>query len=465
MTLLEPLPLPTMPRAVTGETLPADRHDDTVARGWLQRREFRRLLSVRMFGQFSDGVFQASLAGTILFNPERQAHAGDIAAGFAVLLLPYSILGPFAGVLLDRWSRQRVLLGANLLRALLVCGVAGEIGAGVHGQPFYLSVLVVISVNRFILSALSASLPHVVESDKLITANAISVTAGAVVAAVGGGAAIGIRVLFGEGNGGFAVVALGAALFYTVAGAQAIPFSRQQLGPDDETRTQRESVRNVLTGMAAGVAHIRSHPSVLRAFTVIGIHRFAYGITAICTLLLYRNYFTDAGVFRAGLAGLGQIVAAIAVGGGLAALITPMAARRLGYTRWPAILLIGAAVVELALGLPFRMQTFLPAAALLGLAAQGVKICVDTLTAQRVADDFRGRVFSIYDTLFNVVFVAAGVLTALVLPENGKSATAVVVIALAYGVTGAVYYFAADTDPAGAGSDCAERATGSVPAQ
>lgn len=419
-----------------------------LARPVLGRRGFRRLLSVRVFGQFADGVFQASLAGTILFNPERQAHASDIAAGFAVLLLPYSILGPFAGVLLDRWSRQRVLLGANLLRALLVCGVAAEIAAGVHGQLFYLSALVVISVNRFILSALSASLPHVVTSEELITANAISVTAGAVVAAIGSGSAIGIRVLLGDGNSGYAGVALGAALFYTFAGAWAVSFDRRALGPDDETRTQRESVRNVLTGMAAGVAHIRSHPSVLRAFTVIGVHRFAYGITAICTLLLYRNYFTDAGVFRAGLAGLGQIVAAIAIGGGLAALVTPMAARRLGYTRWPAILLIGAAIVELALGLPFRMQTFLPAAALLGVAAQGVKICVDTLTAQRIADDFRGRVFSIYDTLFNVVFVAAGVLTALVLPENGKSTIAVVVIALAYGVTGLLYYFSSDPEPA-----------------
>jgi hypothetical protein len=314
----------------------------------------------------------------------------------------------------------------------------------VHGQPFYLSALVVISVNRFILSALSASLPHVVQSEQLVTANAISVTAGAVVAAFGGGAAIGIRALFGDGNGGYAIVALGAALFYTVAGGRAIGFRARQLGPDDETRTQRESVRNVLTGMAAGLGHIRSRPAVLRAFTVIGIHRFAYGITAICTLLLYRNYFTDEGVFRAGLAGLGQIVAAIAVGGGVAAAITPMATRRLGYVKWSAILLVGAAVVELVLGLPFQMQTFVPAAGLLGLAAQGVKICVDTVTAQQVADDFRGRVFSIYDTLFNIVFVASGVLTALVLPENGRSSVAILVIAVAYGITGAVYYFAAE---------------------
>src|SRR6185312_2654196 len=95
-----------------------------------RRREYRSLLRVRLAGQFADGVFQASLAGAILFNPERAAHAGDIAAGFAVLLLPYSMIGPFAGVLLDRWWRQRVLLGANLIRAIAVLGVAAEIAVG-----------------------------------------------------------------------------------------------------------------------------------------------------------------------------------------------------------------------------------------------------------------------------------------------------------------------------------------------
>jgi MFS family permease len=413
----------------------------------LGRLDFRRLLSVRMLGQFADGVFQASLAGTILFNPERQAHAGDIAAGFAVLLLPYSVLGPFAGVLLDRWWRQRVLRNANLIRALLVCGVAGEIAAGVHGQPFYLSARVVISVNRFILSALSASQPHVVEPERLITANAVSTTAGAVVAAIGGGGAIALRTMLGGGNAGYAVVALAAAAAYALAGWRAAGFSTAQLGPDEDAREHSESVGNVLTGLVGGARHVRSHPSVLRAFAVIGVQRFAYGISAICTLLLFRNYFSDAGMFRAGLPGLGQVVAAVAFGGGLAALLTPIAARRIGYTRWPAALLMGAGVVELTLGLPFQLQTFLPAAALLGLAAQGVKICVDTLIAQRVADDYRGRVFSLYDTLFNVIFVSAGVLTALVLPENGKSAMAVTMIGAAYLVTGAVYLLAPDTDP------------------
>jgi MFS family permease len=357
------------------------------------------------------------------------------------------VLGPFAGVLLDRWSRQRVLLYANLIRSLLVCMVASEMAFGVHGRPFYLSALVVISVNRFILSALSASQPHVVEPERLITANAVSTTAGAVVAAVGGGSAIALRTLLGGGNTGYALVAVLAAVAYALAAWRAAGFAVAELGPDEDTREHSDSVRNVLTGLADGARHVRSHPSVLRAFGVISVHRFAYGVTAISTLLLFRNYFSDAGMFRAGLAGLGQVIAAIAVGGGLAAVLTPIAARRIGYTRWPAALLMGAGLVELTLGLPFKLQTFVPAAALLGLAAQGVKICVDTLIAQRVADDYRGRVFSLYDTLFNVIFVAAGVLTAFALPENGKSTVAVALIGVAYLVIGALYLFARDTDP------------------
>ena len=95
---------------------------------------FRRLFGVRLACQFGDGVFQASLAGTVLFDPERQAHAADVAAGFTVLLLPYSLIGPFAGVLIDRWWRQRVLVMANLARGIAVLGVAGEIGGGLGAR-------------------------------------------------------------------------------------------------------------------------------------------------------------------------------------------------------------------------------------------------------------------------------------------------------------------------------------------
>ena len=70
-------------------------------------------------------MFQAALASLFFFSPERQTSAGSVAAAFATLLLPYSLVGPFAGVLLDRWRRRQILVVANLVRAAMVLGVAG----------------------------------------------------------------------------------------------------------------------------------------------------------------------------------------------------------------------------------------------------------------------------------------------------------------------------------------------------
>jgi MFS family permease len=400
---------------------------------------FRRLFAVRLACQFGDGIFQASLAGAVLFNPERQAHAADIASGFAVLLVPYSLIGPFTGVLLDRWWRQRVFVAANVLRAGCVLPIAAEIAAGWGGVAFYASALVVISISRFVLAALSASLPHVVAPGELVTANAVSTTCGTIAAVLGGAAAIGVRAVIGDENGDYALIALATALAYVLAAGIARAFARDTLGPDDVERSNRETVADVALGLVAGAQHIRSRPAVARALAVIGIQRLGYGVTVVCTVLLYRNYFHGHGPFRAGLAGLTQVVALTAAGGALAAVVTPTAFRRVGIRGWVTALLAGAALTQLGCVLAYRLPLSLLAALLLGLVAQGIKISVDTLVQQQVADAYRGRVFSLYDTLFNLALVGAAVLTALVLPENGRSPVSVLVIAGGYVAVGTGY--------------------------
>ncbi|MDQ2710386.1 MAG: MFS transporter, partial [Actinomycetota bacterium] len=147
---------------------------------------FRRLLAVRFCAQFGDGMFQAALGGAVLFNPEREADPLAVAVGLAVLLLPYSIIGPFAGALLDRWDRRRVLLVANLVRAVLIVAVAGMVFSAVSGVALYSGALAVVGVTRFVLAGLSASLPHVVAPRYLVEANVVAATAGAALAALGG---------------------------------------------------------------------------------------------------------------------------------------------------------------------------------------------------------------------------------------------------------------------------------------
>ncbi len=418
-------------------------------RAALRSGGFRRLFGVRLGAQFADGVFQLSLAGAVLFNPERQAHAADVAAGFAVLLLPYSVIGPFAGVLLDRWWRQRVLVWTSVLRALAVIAIGVEVATGLHGIPFYASALVVVSISRFFLSALSAALPHVVGHDELITANSVSTTFGALATTAGGAAAVGLRsILGGASTGSYAVIAAAAAVPYLLAAWPARGFDRGALGPDEAQRAHRESTREIARGLADGLRHLRTRRPAFLALGAIGVHRLCYGLFAVCTVLLYRNRFAAEGLLRTGLAGLAQLVIVVAAGSGLAALVTPSASRHIGVARWCTAMLVGAGVVQFTLVLPYRLPLYLSGALLLGFCAQGLKICVDTIVQRSVADEYRGRVFALYDMLFNLALVTAAVMVALILPADGHSPVSVVVIGVAYLATAAGYLRLAGPRPA-----------------
>src|SRR5690606_7862406 len=116
-----------------------------------------RLAVVRVAGPFGDGMFQAASSGAILFHPVRAPDPLAIAAGFAVLLLPYSLIGPYAGALLDRWDRRAVLLLANLLRVVLILTAAAVLAAGVDETPLLLLLLALatVGVSRFVAAGVS----------------------------------------------------------------------------------------------------------------------------------------------------------------------------------------------------------------------------------------------------------------------------------------------------------------------
>jgi MFS family permease len=137
--------------------------------------------------------------------------------------------------------------------------------------------------------------------------------------------------------------------------------------------------------------------------------------------------------------GLAEVVAASAVGTLLAAWVTPAVVRRIGKPRWITTVLVGGGAAQLALGLPFLPPTVVAAGFVLGFVSQAVKICVDTTLQESVDDVFRGRVFSVYDTLFNVTFVVALLVGAFVLPPSGISYGMLVVVGVGYALTAVVY--------------------------
>ena len=386
----------------------------------VRTRGYRRLLAVRFSTQWADGVFQAALGGAVLFNPERQADPLAVAAGLAVLLLPYSVIGPFAGALLDRWDRKRVLMSANLARGALVVAVAAIVFAGVTGPGLYLAALSVAGISRFVNSGLSVALPHVVPRRHLVEANTLAVTAGAAMAAIGGASAIGLREVLGPDDTGSAITTLAAVAGSVLAATLAAGFGRGALGPDRTDPGSRTAV-TVLHGLADGVRATAATPSVAASFLALAAHRLSFGITTLLTLLLFRYAFTDSGPFRAGLAGIGEAVLLAAAGLGTAALLAPWMVRRWGRPRTIRVALLVATVTQLALAALLSMPAVLVAAFVLGATGQIVKLCTDAAVQGEAGDGVLGRVFALYDIVFNVGYVLAVAVAALLSPSDGNA--------------------------------------------
>ncbi|MEV5857859.1 MFS transporter [Streptomyces anulatus] len=397
----------------------------------LRLRNFRRLLTVRLLSQSADGVYQVALAAYVVFSPEKQTSAAAIASAMAVLLLPYSLIGPFAGVLLDRWPRRQVFLYGNLLRAALACSTALLILASVPDWLFYASALCVTAVNRFVLAGLSAALPRVVDTDRLVVANSLSPTAGTLAATAGGGLAFVVRLVADESDA--AVVLLGSML-YLLSALASLSLPRALLGPDTDESPLRLRAALAVTarGLVAGLRHLAQRRHAAGALAAMTVIRFCYGALTVMVLMLCRYAWSD--TESDGLALLGLAVGMSGAGFFVAAVLTPWAVGQLGRYGWIVGCAGAAAVLVPALGLSFAPVPMLIAAFVLGIVTQGSKIATDTVVQTSVDDSFRGRVFSLYDVLFNVAFVSAAGVAALMLPPDGRSVAVVAVVSVLYAV-------------------------------
>lgn len=405
----------------------------------LSTRDFRRLFSVRLVGQFADGLIQASLATFVLFSPEREPDAIKVASAFAILLLPYSIIGPFAGVLLDRWRRRNVLVYANFIKAIGVMPIILLVAAGNDGLLLGLFVLIVLGIGRFVLAGLSASLPHVVQGRDLVTANALTPTAGTIAVAVGALAGVGIRSLVGGGDSGSQFILLLAGVGFVMAGLLATRLGKASLGPSGDLA--RDTFRGVITGFVDGLRVLRQQTRPRRAITVVALHRISFGMLTVDALLLVRNTFNSIAQADNALTQFAIITGAAATGALIGAASTPWSTRRLGTVSWSAMVLIVGGIVGATFVVAGSESVNLPlllvGAAAFGFVGQSVKVCADTEVQLHIPDDHLGRVFALFDMIVNASLVLGITVMALCAPASGQSPAMISIAGLLLVLTGA----------------------------
>jgi MFS family permease len=391
-----------------------------------------RILTVRWSGQLTDGLFQSALASFVLFSPERAPDAVSAALAFAVVLLPYSLIGPYVGTFLDRFSRQRIIRNCNYIRAINLLIIAYLVNIGSTGIILTIFVLLAFGVNRLILAGLSAGLPLLVKKEELIAANALAVTGGTIWVVIGGGIGIAAKNFVSQNYGAdFAdsMVILLAAFGFTVAALSCFRLEKMEIGPlPHEQPYENHGFKEILEGLKI----LKLHPDTLRGITAVAMQRSGITALTLMALLLERNTFNDPLDPDAGLAGFGMALAIAGIGIGLGAIISPYGVLKFGRHRWMRLLMFGCIPPLLIYAYQVNEFTMIGSAFLVGLCGQGIKVTNDALVQSKIKDEYRGRVFAFYDITVNAGIVTGAIGAALLLPDNGVTSILPIIIAIIY---------------------------------
>jgi MFS family permease len=385
----------------------------TRARRALSSRDFRYLLSARLASQLADGIFQAVLVTLIVFlAPEKQSSAAGLAKATFILVVPFSLVGPFAGVFIDRWSRRKILTVTPLIRAAATLAILPLAGESIWLYGF---ALVVTSANRFYLATASASLPAVVAEPDLLVANSMAAVGGTTITFAGFG--LGTQIQGMVGTDGLLIMM--AALYPLAA------FLASRIKTPLRPAGVQPSSGGDLKDLVAGVRRLRATPPALASIVSLALDQTLIGLVTAMSLFVFRDQLGE------GVASYGRIVGAGGVGILFGILTVGWFESRLSKPRIVAFGFLLAGVVSLAVSPFVSGPTLLLMSFVLGLTFAYRKIPADTIVQESVPDRYRGRVFSAYDLLYGMAR-PVGVALAIPLIPNLSTGALIALIGLTY---------------------------------
>lgn len=381
------------------------------ARDALRSRDFRRLFAIRLISQSADGLFQAALVASVVFNPDQQSTIAGFAIATAVISLPFSLLGPFTGVFIDRWSRRRILVVAPWLRA------APALLALLHPTDqavlFYAGVLWVLSVNRFYLATAVAVVPRLVPTEDLLMANSMSIVGGTV--SLLAGVFVGGWVVELAGSNAPVVIVAGA--MWLIASGIARRITTPLVPHTLPEAPVRDELQRIGREFADGARRLVRTPRALGPITSITLDQFGQGIVLVLSLFVFRDRFQE------GVGSFSNLIGA----GGVGVLLGILTVGKL-EERWPKERIVSrgflaGGVVLIAVSTYVTGWSVLVASFFIGLTFAWKKVPVDTLVQEAVPDGYRGRVFSVYDVAYNVSRVVASFVAIPLVPALGEELT------------------------------------------
>lgn len=377
-------------------------------------RNFRHLWCGQIVSQLGDWFNTVALIALLY---ELTGSATAVALFMVMQVLPVALVGPAAGVVIDRSDRRTILITADLVRAIAVLGLLLVDDPG-DVWLVYVVIGVMVSASGFFEPARSATVPMIVAREDLVAANAISTGTWSAMLAVG------------ASLGGLVAATLGRDAAFLLNSASFVISAFFLWRLKVPARTHEVKASPGLAGLAEGLAYMRAHPDVAHVAMVKGGWALVGGSLLVLTVLGDR-------VFRignSGDAGIGILYGARGIGAAMGSLVVSwLAARQRNLLSLiaPSYFVAGTCYALLSI-VP---TIWLAAGAVIAAHIFGSILWVSSnvLLQMHVPDQFRGRVFAAELFALAVVQSAVSYATALAIDQlhwSPQSMSAIVGLSL-----------------------------------
>ncbi|WP_394347625.1 dTMP kinase [Verrucosispora sp. SN26_14.1] len=417
---------PTDPKSPpSGPAAQADLSGYGAIRSVLRIRPFRRLWIVLGAASFGDwlGLLATSVfaAAQVEGNTAKGAAFGGV---IAIRLLPALVLGPFAGVLADRFDRRWTMVICDVLRFLLFASIplyalTGASGARVVSWAA-IATFLIETVTLLWIPAKEAAVPNLIPRARLETANQLTLIttygltpiAAAILLASGDGIVRGVTGGEMPAWAEPAQLALWFNALSRLATALVVAFGIKEISQAQTAEGERTE-QSMLRQFAEGWRFIAQTPLV-RGLVLGILGAFAGGGIVIGTARFF------AASLGAGDAAFYLLFGAIFLGLGIGIGLGPMIVRDMSRRRWFGMSIVLASASVMTLAFAFHLSMALLGAILVGAGAGMAFLSGTTLLGGEVADEVRGRVFAVVQIGTRLVLILAIALGSLLAGVGGS---------------------------------------------
>lgn len=354
----------------------------------------------QLVSSFGDTLHYIALV-VLVFQLTGQGVA--VAILVAAEVVPVLVLGPIAGVFIDRFNRKSVLIGADLIRAVLVLSLVWPQGTW-HA---YVVAAGVAAGNTFFNPTVQAIIPTITTDEQRLAANSVSWSTGRLVQIVASAIAGGLIALIGTES----AFLLNAASFVVSALLIVRLVIPPHAGQLDQSSTR--GLDRYLADAHEGLRYGLRDPLVSRLLLVQSLASFAVGATgAMLVVLSERHLDLEA-------AGFAWLIGAIGVGALLGPLIPNTLATDYRNARWLFVPYVIRGVGDVLIAIFAPLPVALLILFVYGLNTSAGMVVFNSTVQGAVPDRVRGRVFTLLDVSWNAMRLLSLAIGAVVVDTLG----------------------------------------------